>query len=370
MVNRTILFILISILTLVSRSVFSETSAKKIEKILFKLDLSNKKLNSYENIYKVDIRGSFTKWKYNKSFEMHKKSARIWVLEKYLDEVSAPGNSGLPEFKFVINGNQWIDAPKDKVWAFNDHYVIQSSLIKASTLKEYEEKSNYLKLKYNSINELANFRMINSGKLSSNVLYRSYHPFATTCKPNHPREKDRQSAVQKLIKKNKIKNIINLADTGIYDLYNYNSQVPTIYSNLISKDAVLFTSLSYNDVYYRSSSEKFSEELKKILRFMLSTQPPFLVHCHIGTDRTGVVSAVIQGIMGATWEEIARDYQKSNLLGVEEFRSERLLKYSLEQMLNIKINDSTNFESTFKDFIIKNKILTKEELLKLKSNLS
>lgn len=103
----------------------------------------------------------------------------------------------------------------------------------------------------------------------------------------------------------------------------------------------------------------------------MTHEPPFLVHCRLGTDRTGVVTGFLEALMGASWGEIAEDYSKSNEQGFREFRNENLLKYSLEKLLNISLYNDTKMEEGIKNYLKTNTNIqyTDEDIEKIKSKL-
>ena len=64
----------------------------------------------------------------------------------------------------------------------------------------------------------------------------------------------------------------------------------------------------------------FTEKLAAGLRFMISNEPPYLVHCNEGKDRAGMTIALLEALSGATMDEIITDYMESyeNYYGVEK----------------------------------------------------
>ena len=119
---------------------------------------------------------------------------------------------------------------------------------------------------------------------------------------------------------------------------------------------------SYNTVYYRSASKEFQEQIAKIVHFINKAPAPFYVHCRLGSDRTGVVSATLAALCGAEWDEILEDYQKTNEMGTGEYRSYRLLKYSFERMLEKEIDNVENLQQEVTDYFVKSGSLTQEDI--------
>ena len=103
--------------------------------------------------------------------------------------------------------------------------------------------------------------------------------------------------------------------------------------------------------------------------FINSHPGPYYVHCRLGTDRTGAVSAVLAALSGASWEEIKKDYQKSNDAGIKEFRDYRLLQYSFEQMLFKPIDKVENLQQELSNYFIENNYLTSLDIKTLQERL-
>lgn len=63
-----------------------------------------KELNTFK-VLDVFVFGTFTAWQKTDDFKLEKKDASgsKWTLVKKECEVSIPGNSGFPEFKFIVN---------------------------------------------------------------------------------------------------------------------------------------------------------------------------------------------------------------------------------------------------------------------------
>ena len=59
------------------------------------------------------------------------------------------------------------------------------------------------------------------------------------------------------------------------------------------------------------NSSYFKENVRGGLLFLSKEQPPYLIHCKEGRDRTGVVSMLIEALCGATRAEMEADYVKS-----------------------------------------------------------
>lgn len=302
---------------------------------------------------KLYIIGSFTNWKINENYKMKKKD-NSFFLEINIENVDKIGNSGYPEYYF---GNEDMKLPFDEQYPqgyfFNNQADMNPNyLIHFSPLSEIEAKSVY-KLHNKSYTikssvhdfdnsfELSNFRKVQGGSLAKDILYRSYHPFIPSRGHNN-QLKDieiiRQDFIKHFLEKYSIKNIINLSETAakLDDLLNNNNL--QYYKTLYLEKKILCAPMSYETVYFMSNkNEKFNEEefgfqdgIKKIIEFISENHGPFLVHCRLGSDRTGVIIAFLQLFMNCTKEEIKDNYLLTNNLGIGEYRSFNLLESSLK----------------------------------------
>ena len=130
---------------------------------------------------------------------------------------------------------------------------------------------------------------------------------------------------------------------------------------------------SYNEVYYNSTSAKFGAWVKQIVEFIISDShpAPFEIHCRLGTDRTGVFSGVLAALCGASWEEIAEDYQKTNRMQIREFRDYHILAYSFRKMLGVSdMSEVTDLQKAMSDYFINKGYLTAAQIEALRQKLN
>ena len=132
----------------------------------------------------------------------------------------------------------------------------------------------------------------------------------------------------------------------------------------------LFVDTSYNTVYYNSTSSEYGTIIADIIRFINSHPGPYYVHCRLGTDRTGAISAVIASLCGASWQDICADYQKSNEMGIGEFRDYRLLQYSFEKMLGRPMSEVENLQKELSAYLTNRGFVTQNEIDELVKNLT
>ena len=142
-----------------------------------------------------------------------------------------------------------------------------------------------------------NFRNVNVGKLKENILYRSASPIDNS--------HNRAPIVDKLIKENNIKYIIDLSDDeeNIKEHIEKNDFNSPYFKSLYDNNKVITLSMNMN-----FKDQDFSNKIKKIIEAIANNEGPYLVHCVEGKDRTGFVSMVLEALAGASYDEILNDY--------------------------------------------------------------
>ncbi len=329
-----------------------------------------------EKVQQVTVAGSFTRWKELPEWDL-KKNGRtgLWLLEVPLESIQIPGNSGQPEFKFVVRNGKaagvWLSSLSPFQLAANNLVVLPgddtntllSNMVIADTQKTMDD-FNLNDPESEAI--LANFRQVPG----TPQLYRSYHPYKIS-KTQLKTEKPRIETVKKLMKQKAIRSIICLS--GNETAFATSSESISDYQQkIIDSKHELFETVNYNMMYFASRDQEFGQLFQRIVQFITdSAHPgPYLVHCRLGTDRTGVVVAVLAGLCGTPWSQIRADYQKSNAMGTKEFRDYKLLQYSLEQIIGKKLTDDLDLKAELSAYFIQSGYLTGEQIealtLKLK----
>lgn len=141
--------------------------------------------------------------------------------------------------------------------------------------------------------EYANFRMVRTTGIAEGRLYRSSSPID----PGF----GRNTYADSLARNAKVAVFLNLADKET-TAKEYDGFSKSYYST---------QKVAYLGVPAAFSSEAFKEGLAKGLRFIIDNEGPYLEHCKEGKDRAGFVAAVLEGLMGASLEEIKADYLKT-----------------------------------------------------------
>jgi protein tyrosine/serine phosphatase len=143
----------------------------------------------------------------------------------------------------------------------------------------------------------SNFREINYGKIFPKLLYRSNHPIC-----NGKQVKDIILAANNV----KIQTIVNLAD-------NTRSLKQKIiccpwYRKIFEENNVIALNLDRN---FNITDTKFHKKIRDGLIFILKHEPPYLIHCEAGIDRTGFLSMLLESFMGIKFDDIVKDYMLS-----------------------------------------------------------
>ncbi len=344
------------------------------EKVVFTFD---EKSQGKSSVSSVNIAGTFNQWNSSSvDWKMEKTGKRVWELTVPADKACIPGNSGYAEFKFVVNGNVWVDplptTPAGYTFKKNNLIVfaeegedideIVAEIIEAEKIAKTAKRAG----DFNPENEddrktIANFRLVPGTKL-----FRSYNPCRAS--RDYDGEVNRLAYVNEFLESNGIKSIISVS--GVYE--NPPKYIVSEYVQAIVDGGNFFHSEpSYESVYFESDSADFGNLIKGIVEFIIdfNHEAPFLVHCKIGTDRTGVVSAMLAALCGTTWENICVDYQKSNEAGIEEYRSRKLLQYSFENMLKMKLVDAGDLKAAVANYFIDNGYLSSLQIAALEQKL-
>lgn len=196
-------------------------------------------------------------------------------------------------------------------WAFQEDYGIQTPVIismkeKGGYLEEYRlrqmERSND-RADYPGLTDeqFANFRQVRTTGMAPDTLYRSSSPINPVM--NRNREAD------EALERAGIQTIINLADAA-RNVKEYDHYRETHYArrNIFAREM---------PVQY--DSELFMKYMAEAARFMIDHDGPYLIHCKAGRDRTGMVVAILECLMGATADEVIADYMESyvNIYGLK-----------------------------------------------------
>ena len=143
----------------------------------------------------------------------------------------------------------------------------------------------------------ANFRNVAVGDLGENAFFRSSSPVNN--------ELGRASYADDLAEAGGIQAVMNLADSnelieGYMAAEGFDSPY---YQSLYEAGKVKALNLGVD-----FTAADFKSGLAEGLRFFAENEGPYLVHCTEGKDRAGFVSALLECLMGATYDEVVADY--------------------------------------------------------------
>ena len=238
------------------------------------------------------------------------------------------GYSGEPEIEARLNYG-------DDLWrlgGFTGSETVTVSLREASKYLEIQ-KASYITYSdkredYGSDRVFANFRTLSGGRMKEGTFYRSASP----CDNVHRRA----PFTDRLLGEAGVSFVLNLADSmeEVREYLREPEFSSSAFERLYRLGRVRAMELSMN---FRSKD--FAEGLAEGLRATLSSDGPVLIHCTEGKDRTGFVCALLEGLCGASYEEIRCDYMLTyeNYYGVSRERDEKrygaIVKNNLDLML-------------------------------------
>ena len=190
-------------------------------------------------------------------------------------------NTGLPTELRGLEGRDVTVRLKEK----GGCYLVQMAM----SMKYSNDRSYYADI---TDAEFANARAVTAGNIASGVLHRSSTPFTNIT--------NRAFYASDYLKSQKVATVLNLADTE-KNMQGYD--MPAYSRTLWEGGNVILCPLKADP-----TADDYNNRLIKALKELPSHPAPYLVHCLEGKDRTGYVCALLEGLCGATYEEIVFDY--------------------------------------------------------------
>jgi len=183
---------------------------------------------------------------------------------------------------------------------------------KSGYLSEYlirQLKRTNVRSDYATDSVFANFRGIATSGIKPAVLYRSSNPINN--------EIGRAAYADALAEAVGIKTVLNLSDSE-QDIKAYLAAPgfkSNYYKSLYEAGEVKALNMGV-DLTAADFGAKFADGV----RFLISRDGPYLIHCTEGKDRAGFVSAVFESLMGASLQQVVADYMMSyeNYYGVKK----------------------------------------------------
>ena len=206
--------------------------------------------------------------------------------------------------------------------------------------------------------EFANFRNIGTKGMGKNKLYR-------TSSPINP-ELNRNSYADEALEDAKVTVIMNLADSE-ESAKGYEGFADSYYA----KQKVIYLNLGVD-----FAADDFKAGLAKGLKFFAENKGVYAIHCTEGKDRAGFVSALLECLMGAGYDEVVEDYMQTyeNYYGVEKgsekydaIANSNIVK-SLESAFGVEDLSKADLAKEAEEYI-KSLGLTDDEIAALKANI-
>lgn len=179
--------------------------------------------------------------------------------------------------------------------------------VELNTPGRYAATYEALKQKYSNNREdfasdtvFANFRALKGGRLKDNFLFRGVSPVDNG--------RGRAAYADALVKANNISCVIDLADSD-KDMQRYHSgnEFTSDYTWKLYEEGRDIT-LSMSSSYF---SDTYKEKLGQGFKHLLKYGGPAYIQCLEGKDRTGFVSAVLEALAGADYDEMCADYMQT-----------------------------------------------------------
>ena len=116
---------------------------------------------------------------------------------------------------------------------------------------------------------------------------------------------------------------ISIPEGDIYEFYSSIGVNPDVDSRRLAKAD-----------YYVNLLDKHIDSIKQVLQIWSQFDGHVVIHCSLGRDRTGIICAIIQSIMGAPHKEIIDEYALSaNNLKSLKLEDDKDIDYDVAQTI-------------------------------------
>lgn len=323
-----------------------------------------------ETASKVYLEGSFNGWLKgtDDAWQLSRTAnPKVWTIVRDAKDIRVPGNSGFPEFKFYVIGDNPNSPQEPNAISTVPGYQMASNNLVLFPGDDPAEVAKNVETA-NAVRKLADFDLSDPAQVAiiSNVrqvpgtpaLFRGYHPFKKS-RGQFDTENARIALVKSRLESLGIKSIVTLSGE---EKAAGSEEISPWQKAIIAAGHQLYVNSSYNTVYYHSAEADFGAQVQAVVRFMNANPGPYFIHCRLGTDRTGAFSAVLAALAGTGWKDIAEDYQKTNLMGIKEFRDYRLLQYSFERMLGKPMAEVSDLKAELSAHFVSGGYLTQSDI--------
>jgi len=329
------------------------------------------------NIADVYAKGSISAWSSeDPNFRLAAWSSDGCLFRVFrIRDLQRLGNSGQPEFIFHVvpktgdaydtrSHSSW-DGGIDERLVFINNGENMVILLPGDDITEIGQRKEFAKYiaplsDFADLNDsatvahLTNFRRV-PGTIN---LFRSYHPYKGD-RPKYDTEHERLVQLAQLGAQYDIQSDIALsgdATSHAGETYTcggkeYTFTIPAYYQTIINNKNVLYVGTAnghtpdYETAVFYTNSQRFGEWMQEVVRFINSHPAPFQIHCSLGADRTGAFCATLAALCGASWNEIAANYQETSNLRIQEYRHANCVRYELRLLTG---EDPANFAPTNK----------------------
>ena len=231
---------------------------------------------------------------------------------------------------------------KKKLWSLAKLDEHSTASVILNTKGKYRDIQEARDIHYTDIRSdypsdvvFANFRNIVMGNISQGKVYRSASP----CDNQHKRA----PYVDELIKEAGVSFILDLADNDLkIEKYMAAEDFSSPYfASLYEEGKVCPLALSMNYL-----SDDFAVKIADGFIAMAENEGPYLIHCTEGKDRTGFVCMLLEGLAGASYQQIVDDYMLTydNYYKINKendpAKYQVILEKNLDAMIKTVIGDS------------------------------
>ena len=264
--------------------------------------------------------------------------------------------TNLEDKTFVWNWAEGVEGPVTFTLAlkeaggYYDQYLLHQ-LVYTDAREDFPDLSD---------EQFANFRAVETTGMGEGVLYR-------TSSPINPKNAGRYPYADAALRAHGVTVVMNLADDEA-TARGYEGFDESYYST------VNFIALNMGVDF---ASEDFRQKLAEGLTFLAEHPGVYAIHCTEGKDRAGFVTAVVECLMGASFDEVIADYMTTffNYYGVtpEDARYETIARSNIIKSLSMAFGTddlaSADLAACAEQYVLSIG-LSEETLAALKQNLS
>lgn len=327
------------------------------------------------------------------------------------EELSRPGNSGQPEFLFLVGliddstsyailpdtiGPHAID--RRRIFVNNETWVLitypDGADYFTTDLDELYarcQEAQYVRpLADYDLTDSIDQHRISNFRLTPGTrnLYRSYHPYYPD-QPQYDTEIERLYWVAELARQAGIRSDITLSSNKSSKVGEKIAtsgddtivvSIPDYHQALIDSGNILYVGgatgrvPSAGQCYYHSEDIHFAAWMKEVVEFIIDTihPMPLQIHCALGADRTGMFCATIAALCGADWQHIMADYQETGNMKIQTYRHPNRLRYAMQRLTGLNPDRCTAAElsAAIRAHFVNMGVLTNEQIDRMVARLT